>query len=143
MAFVLLYFLAFNNREDTVSQARFDSLLVETRTIKQKMDSLRYITDSLRGLRSEAAPSCRSVGLMDSYLFSATVESRDRYTINDSTYSLQGIRDRFSDALVSADNVGCVHQIDVRPKPDQPSSIFVAAANRLRELFYVRVLNPR
>ena len=102
----------------------------------QKNFALQRELDRQSNLRSRQKPSCIERHIAQSFIAEIQVTGIDQFQLEDDTYDMESLLQRFSPQLKQAQDAGCVQSIRVTPGANISTSDYVRAMNALGRHFY-------
>ena len=107
-------------------------------------ERIRFLQGQLQELQSPQRPSCREAGVADGFLFSLTIEGRQRLRLaGGQLFTFPELLEFFRSDLEDANRGRCVHAISVSYIPDVSIDAYDAALRELEQHFYIRRDLPR
>jgi hypothetical protein len=103
--------------------------------IQKNLDLQREL-DKQRNLRSRQKPSCIERHIAQGFVAEVQVTGIDQFQLEDETYDIESLLQRFSPQLRQAQDAGCVQSIRVTPGGNISTSDYVRAMNALGRYFY-------
>lgn len=116
--------------KNAISAAEAEKLRAENLALREEIDASR------KNLKSRITPPCAELDKNSSWLFTATVRSRDSFGIAGKTLSMQEILREYAKPLADAKKRGCVQQVHVNFQAGISAGDFDYAFRRLGSYFY-------
>jgi len=120
-----------------VSRKDFENLQRQFSQEIRKNVALQHELDRQRNLRSRQKPSCIERHIAQDFVAEIQVTGIDQFQLEDETYDMKGLLQRFSPQFKQAQDAGCVQSIRATPGTNISTSDYVRAMNALGRHFYL------
>jgi Tfp pilus assembly protein PilE len=110
---------------------------------KENSDLRSGIEASRKDLKSKLTPPCAELDKNSTWLFTATVTSRDSFDIEGEAFTLDGIERKYAEQLKEAKRRGCIEKARIYIKAGMSAGDFDYAYKRLGSDFYLASLGEK